>query len=63
MLLILVFIPLFNFCYMWFLDLILGKRTALLVIAHSYVLMFVLGVIGFFKVCVLGVVQYFTLGT
>jgi proton-translocating NADH-quinone oxidoreductase chain L len=48
---------------MWFLDLILGKRTALLVIAHSYVLMFVLGVIGFFKVCVLGVVQYFTLGT
>ena len=63
MLLVLVFIPFFNFCYMWFLDLIIEKRSVLLLIAHSYIIIFFLSLIGFFKVCILGGIQYFTLGT
>lgn len=47
MLLILVFIPLFNFCYMWFLGFILDKRCVLLLMAHSYLIIFFMGVSGF----------------
>jgi NADH:ubiquinone oxidoreductase subunit 5 (subunit L)/multisubunit Na+/H+ antiporter MnhA subunit len=48
---------------MWFLDLIIEKRSVLLLIAHSYIIIFFLSLIGFFKVCILGGIQYFTLGT
>jgi proton-translocating NADH-quinone oxidoreductase chain L len=63
MLLFLVFIPLLNFCYMWFLGLIIGKRNVLWLIAHSYVIILVLSFIGFWKVCICGDIEYFLLGS
>lgn len=63
MLLILVFIPFFNFGYMWFLGSTIGKRNVLWLIAHSYVIIVLLGIIGFWTVCIHGNAHYFLLGT
>lgn len=63
MLLLLVFIPFLNFCYMWFLDLFIGKRNVLLVITHSYIVIFFIGIIGLLNICIYGEVEYITLGT
>ena len=63
MLLFLVFLPFLNFCYMWFLGSIIGKRNVLYLIAHSYIIIVIIGVIGFWKICVCSNVEYFLLGT
>ena len=63
MLLAFVFFPFFSFCYVWFFEIVLGKQKAILTIAHFYIIIFLLGFISFFKVCLLGQFYYFTLAT
>ena len=47
---------------MWCIDLILRKRKLLQLIAHSYVIICVLGFIGFIRICIQNDIEYFTLG-
>ena len=62
LLLILVFIPLINFISIWFLEILWGKRVAIWIIAHSYIIIVILGLIGLNKVSS-GVFKFFTLGS
>ena len=63
MILLLVFSPLFSFLYVWILEIMFGKRKAILVVAHLYLLIVLLGVFSFFQVCILGNSYYLTLFT
>jgi proton-translocating NADH-quinone oxidoreductase chain L len=59
-----IFFPLVNFFYAWIVGWILGEKSwATLLVTHSYVLNVILGIWGFWKVCILGQVQYVTVGT
>jgi NADH:ubiquinone oxidoreductase subunit 5 (subunit L)/multisubunit Na+/H+ antiporter MnhA subunit len=44
-------------------EIVLGKQKAILLIAHFYVIIFFLGLISFFNVCIQGNFYYLTLGT
>jgi len=63
MFLFLVFLPLFNFIYVWILEVLIGKRKAIVVVAHSYVLLVILGMISFWQICLEGSFYFYTLGT
>ena len=58
-----MFLPLFNFCYIWFSEIILGKQKAILIIANMYIYIFLISTISFLKVCVLGHFYFLTLNT
>lgn len=62
LLLILVFIPLFNFISIWILEILCGKRVAIWTVAHSYIIIVILGIIGL-KTVSSGAFQFFILGT
>ena len=61
--LLLVFFPLINFFSVWFLDIIWGKRTAIWIIAHSYIIIVILGVISFKEVSFFNSFKYITIGS
>jgi proton-translocating NADH-quinone oxidoreductase chain L len=63
MLLVFTFLPFFISSSIWILELILGKQKAVLIAAHLYILIFLLGIISFFNVCIFGKFCYLTLGT
>lgn len=64
MLLFYTFFPFISFIYTCICGIFLGKdRTAILIVAHVYLLNIILGFIAFIKVCVLGTISYITLGT
>ena len=50
LLLILVFIPLINFISIWFLEILGGKRVAIWTVAHTYIIIVILGFISLKKV-------------
>ena len=58
-----IFCPLFNFFYIWLFELILGKRKVILLISHSYLVIVFLGFISFYKICLLNVFYYVTIGS
>lgn len=63
MLLVFTFLPFFSFFSIWISELIIGKQKAVLIAAHLYILIFMVGIISFLNVCVLGEFYYLTLGT
>lgn len=58
-----VFFPLFNFFYAWISEIFLGKRKAVLLIAHSYLIIVFLGFFIFWKVCFCSEFHFLTIGT
>lgn len=60
---LLIFFPLFNFFYVWILEFYMGKRKAMTVIVHSYLIIAILAFKLFFDVCIHNEVYYLTLGT
>ena len=63
MLMLLIFFPCFNFFYAWCSEVMVGKRKAVLLIAHSYIIIVFLGFLVFWQVCVQNEFYYLTLGT
>ena len=63
MLILLIFFPLFSFFFAWISEIILGKQKAILVIAHFYIGIIILGFISFINICIQGNFYYLTLGT
>ena len=61
--LLFVFFPLFNFFYAWISDFFLGKRKAILIIAHSYLIIIFIGFILFWKICIYSQFSFLTIGT
>ena len=61
--LLFVFFPLFNFFYAWISDFFLGKRKAILIIAHSYLIIIFIGFILFWKICICSQFSFLTIGT
>ena len=60
---LLIFLPLFNFIFIWIIDLLLGKYKAILLIAHSYIILFIFGSIVLYRICILNQFYYYTIGT
>ena len=58
-----IFFPLFNFFYVWISEVYIGKRKAILIISHSYLILIIIGLIMFYKVCILSEFYYLTIGT
>ena len=65
MLIYYVFFPLIGFSYTWLLVLIVRKKKKeiVMLVAHAYIINVILGLWAFWKVCILGNVQYSTIGT
>ncbi len=63
MFLLFIFFPLFNSIYIWCLDLIVGKRSAILYLVHSYVFIMFLSLKIFFNICLFNSQSYLILGT
>jgi proton-translocating NADH-quinone oxidoreductase chain L len=63
MLSVFTFIPFFSFFTIWISELVLGKQKAVLLVAHSYVIVSLVGIFSFLKVCIFGEFYYLTLGT
>ena len=61
--LLLVFFPLINFFSVWILDIIWGKRIAVWVIAHSYIIIVILGLISLKEVSFFNSFKYITIGS
>jgi len=60
---LLVFAPLFNFCYAWISGILLSKQNAVFFAAVSYIFIAGTAFWAFWKVCILGDFQYLTIGT
>jgi NADH-quinone oxidoreductase subunit L len=63
MLSIFTFLPFFSFFTIWISELVLGKQKAILIAAHSYVIIILVGAVSFLNVCIIGEFYYLTLGT
>lgn len=63
MLLVFTFLPIFSFFSIWILEWFIGKQKAVLIAAHLYILIFIVGIISFLKVCISSKFYYLTLGT
>jgi proton-translocating NADH-quinone oxidoreductase chain L len=63
MLLVFTILPFFIFFSIWISEFILGKQKAILIAAHLYIFIFILGLISFLNICVLGEFYYLTIGT
>ena len=59
---LLVFFPLINFLSVWILDIFFGKRIAVWIIAHSYIIIVILGVITLRDVSVISF-KFLTVGS
>ena len=58
--LLLVFFPLFNFIYIWGIDLVCGRLEAIRLVAYSYIIIIFLGFILMWRVIGLGIFSYIT---
>jgi len=63
MLFTLIFLPFFAFCSVWIFEFFLGKQKSIILITHLYIIVFLLGFISFFKVCILGNFYFLTTST